>query len=95
MFVDHAANTAIGVAGDHRVTDPQGAALHQHGSHWAATTVQVRLDRHTLGFHVGVCPQVQRGVGGQQHGLLQRLDIGALLGRDVDEHRVTAEFLWH
>ena len=67
----------------------------QHGGHRTAAAVQVRLDRHTLGFHVGVGPQIQRGVGGQQHRLLQRLDVGALLSGDVDEHGVAAEILCH
>ena len=95
MLVDHAADPAVGVAGDDRVTDPQRATLNQHGGHRSTTTVQVRLDRHTLGLHVGVGPQVQRGVGGQQHRFFQRLDVGALLGGDVDEHRVAAEILCH
>ena len=95
VFVDHPADAAVGVAGDHRVADPQRAALHQNGGHRPAAAVQVRLDRHTLGLHVGVGPQVQRGVGGQQHRLEQRLDVGALLGRDVDEHGVAAEVLGH
>ncbi len=55
----------------------------------------MRLDHHTLGFHVGVGAQVQRGVGGQQHRLQQRFDVGALFGGDIDEHRVAAEFLGH
>lgn len=55
----------------------------------------MRFDRHALGFHLGVGPQIQRGIGGQQHRFFQRLDIGAVLGRDVDEHRVAAEFLGH
>ncbi len=53
----------------------------------------MRFDRHTLGLHVGVGPQVEGGVGGQQHRLFQRLDVGALLGGDVDEHGVAAEVL--
>ena len=95
VLVDHPADPAVGVAGDDRVADPQRAALDQHGGHRAATAVQVRLDRHTLGLHVGVGPQVQRGVGGQQHRFEQRVDVGALLGGDVDEHGVAAELLGH
>src|ERR1700757_1948055 len=61
----------------------------------AAGAVQVRLDRHTLGLHVGVGPQVQGRIGGQHDRLQQRLDVGALLGGDVDEHRVATEILCH
>ena len=93
MLVDHPADAAVGVAGHHRVADVQRAALHQHGGHRSTAAVQVRLDRHALRLHVGVGPQVQRGVRGQQHRLEQLLDVGALLGRDVDEHGVAAEIL--
>src|SRR6478672_4033726 len=95
VLVDHAADATIGVACDHRVADVQRAAGNQHGRDRATAAVQVRLDRHTLGLHVGVGPQVQRGVGGQYDGLEQRFDVGALLGGDVDDHGVAAEFLWH
>src|SRR5690606_34118845 len=91
----HAAHPAVGVAGHDRVAHPQRAALHQHGGHRTATTVQVRLDRHTLGLHVRVGPQVQGGVGGEQHRLEQLVDVGALLGGDVDEHGVAAVLLGH
>ena len=94
VLVDHAADAAVCVACHHRVADVQRAALNQHGGHRSATAVQVRLDGHTLGLHIGVGPQVQRGVGGQHDRLEQRFDVGALLGRDVDEHGVAAEVLW-
>ena len=87
------ADAAVGVARDDRVADPQRAALDQHGGDRAATLVEVCLDRDTLGVLVGVGPQVQRGVGGQQHRLEQRVDVGARLGRDVDEHRLAAVLL--
>src|SRR5215217_2942939 len=80
---------------DDRVADPQRAARNEHGRHRSAASVQMRLDGHTLGLHVGIGPQVEGGVGGQQHRLFQRRDVGALLRGDVDEHRVAPEFLWH
>src|SRR6476659_6502590 len=95
VLVDHAADATIGVACHHRGADVQRATGNQHGRHRATAPVQVRLDRHALGLHVGVGPQVQRGVGGQYDGLEQRFDVGALLGGDVDKHGVAAEFLWH
>ncbi len=95
MLVDHPSNTAVRVAGDNRVADPQRSALDQHGGHGAATAVEVRLDGHTLSLHVGVGPQVQGGVGGQQDRLFQRRDVGAGLRGDVDEHRVATEILCH
>ena len=45
---------AVGVAGDDRVADAQRAALDEHGGHRAAATVEVRLDRDTLGVLVGI-----------------------------------------
>ena len=42
---------------------------------------------------VGVGPQVERGVGGQDDGLEQLVEVEPGLGRDVDEHRVAAVLL--
>ena len=95
MLVDHASDAAIRIAGDDRVTDAQCAALDEHRCDRPAAAVQVRLDGHTLGFHPGVGPQIQCRVGGQQHSLLQRLDIDAVLGGDINEHGVAAEVLGH
>ena len=95
VLVDHAPDATVGIARDDRVADPQGAARNEHGRHRSAAAVQMRLDGHTLGLHVGVGPQVEGGVGGQQDRLFQRRDVGALLRRDVDEHGVATELLWH
>ena len=88
-------DAAEGVAGDDRVADAQRAALDQHGGDRAAAPVEVGLDGDTLGVLVGVGPQVERGVGGQQDRLEQVVDVQALLGGDVDEHRVAAVLLGH
>src|SRR5690606_23119406 len=93
VLVDHAAHAAVGLARHDRVADPQRAALHQHGGHRTTSAVQVRLDRHTLGGHVRVGPQIQRRVRGQQDRFQQLVDVRALLRRDVDEHRVAAVLL--
>ena len=93
VLVDHAAHASVRVARDDRVADPQRSALDEHGRHGATTTVEVRLDGDTLGVHVRVGPQVERRVRGQQHRLEQRVDVGALLGGDVDEHGLAAELL--
>ncbi len=93
VLVEHGAHAAEGVAGDDRVADAQRAALDQHGGDRTTTTVEVRLDRDTLRVLVRVGPQVERRVRGQQDRLEQRVDAGALLGRDVDEHRLAAVLL--
>jgi hypothetical protein len=63
------------------------------GRHRAAAAVEVSLDRDALGLHVRVRPQVQRRVRGEQDRLEQRVDVRALLGGDVDEHRLAAVLL--
>ena len=93
VFVDHAPDATVCVAGDDRVADPKGAALDEHRGDRSATAVQVRLDGHTLRVHLRVRPQVERRIGGQDDGLEQRLDVETLLGGDVDEHRVAAVLL--
>ncbi|SKY18313.1 Uncharacterised protein [Mycobacteroides abscessus subsp. abscessus] len=93
MLVDHASHTTVGIACHHGVADSQRSALDQHCRHRSATAVEVRLDGDTLSVHVGVGTQIERRVGSQQHRFEQLLDVGALLGRDVDEHRVAAVLL--
>ena len=44
---------------------------------------------------VRVGPQVERGVGGEDDGLEQLVDVELGLGGDVDEHRVAAVLLGH
>src|SRR5690606_5131267 len=95
VLVHHASHSTVGVARDDRVAHSQGSALHQHRGHRTAAAVEVRLDGHPLGLHVRVRPEVQRRVGGQHDRLEQPVDVRALLGRDVDEHRVAAVLLGH
>src|SRR3954452_466279 len=72
VLVEHRADAAEGRTGDDRVTDPQRAALDQHGRDGTTATVEVRLDDEALGVLVGVGPQVQGRVGGQ-HDRLEQL----------------------
>jgi len=55
----------------------------------------VRLDGDALSLPVDRCPQVQRRVRGQQHGLQQPVDVQPAPGGDVDEHGVAAVLLRH
>ena len=80
---------------DDRVTDPERAPLHEDGRHRAAAAVEVRLDRHALRVLVGVGPQVELGVGGQDDRLEQVLDADALPGGDVHEQGGAAVLLGH
>src|SRR3954471_6953830 len=93
VLVEHRPDATVGVSGDDRVTDAQGAALHEHGGNRTATTVEVRLDGHTLGRPRRVGPKVKRGVGGEHHRLEQLPDAGACHGRHVDEDRLAAVLL--
>ena len=95
LVVEHRADSAVGVADDHRVADPQRAALDQDGRDGAAAAVEVGLDRDALRVLLRVGPQVERGVRGEDDGLQQAVDVQALLGGDVDEHRVAAVLLGH
>ncbi|CAD5987479.1 protein of unknown function [Streptomyces sp. KY75] len=95
IVVEHGADSAVGVAHDHRVADAQRSALDQDGRDGTTAAVEVGLDRNTLRVLLRVGPQVQRGVGGEDDGLQERLDVEALLGGDVDEHGVAAVLLGH
>src|SRR6185312_566558 len=93
VLVEHRPHPAEGVTGDDRVAHVQRAALHQHGRHRAAAAVEVGLDRDALRVLVRVGPQVERGVGGEQHGLEQVLDADVLPGGHVDEQGLAAVLL--
>jgi hypothetical protein len=95
VLVEHGPHAAVRRAGDDRVADAQRAGLDQHGRRGATPLVEVGLDGDTTSVAVGVGPQVQGGVGGEQDGLEQLVDVLTLLGRDVDEHRVAAVLLGH
>ena len=73
----------------------EGTALDDDVGDRTATAVEVRLDGDTLGLHVRVDHELvaELDVGREEHLLQQRLDIGALLGGDVDEHGVAAVLL--
>src|SRR3954451_741215 len=93
VLVEHRPDATVGVSGDDRVTDAQGAALHEHGGNRTTTTVEVRLDGHTLGRPRRVGPKVKRRVGGEDDRLEQLPDAGAGHGRHVDEDRLAAVLL--
>src|SRR3954462_7371703 len=93
VLVEHRPDATVGVSGDDRVTDAQGAALHEHGGNRTATTVEVRLDGHSLGRPRRVGPKVKRRIGGEHDRLEQLPDAGACHGRHVDEDRLAAVLL--
>ena len=74
MVVEQRAYPTVGRTGDDRVADLERAALDQHRGNRAPALVQVGLDRHTLSVHLGVGPQVQRRIGGQDDRLEQAVD---------------------
>ena len=95
VLVEHRADAAEGLAADDRVADLERAALDEHGGNRAAALVQVRLNGNALGLLVRVRPQVQLGVRGQDDGLEQFLDAGAVARGHVDEQRLAAELFGH
>ncbi len=71
----------------------QRAALHEQRGHRTATAVEPGLDDDALRVLVGVGPQVQRGVRGEQDALEQVVDVQVRPRGDVDEQRVAAVLL--
>lgn len=66
----------------------QSTGLNEHGCHGTATLVESGFHGGTASVHIRVGTQIKFGVRGQQHGFQQLVDIGALLGGNVDEHGV-------
>src|SRR5215212_8498762 len=95
VLVEQCPDAAVRRTGDDRVTNAERAALHQHGRHRTAATVQVRLDDQTLGGLPRVRAQVERRIGSQHDRLEQLVEVQLGLGRDIDEHGVAAVLLGH
>ena len=70
----------------------QGTAGHEHRGNRAAALVELGLEDVTGGKGIGVGLELEH-VGLEQHGLEQVVDTDLLLGRDVDEHVLSAPLL--
>lgn len=92
LGIEHGADAAVGKTGDQRIAHVQGTAGHQHGSDRTAALVELSLEDVTGGKGVGVGLELEH-VGLEQHGLEQVVDTDLLLGRDVDEHVLSAPLL--
>ena len=92
LGVEHGADAAIGEAGNQRIAHVQGTAGHEHGSDRAAALVELGLEDVAGGKGVRVGLELEH-VGLEQHGLQKVVDTDLLLGRDVDEHVLSAPLL--
>ena len=87
--VEHGAHLAEDRTDDEGVADAQGAVLDEHGSHRAAAAVELGFEHGARGGQGGLGAQLLH-VGHQQDHLEQLVQIGLLLGGDVDHDRVAA-----
>ena len=92
LGVEHGTDAAIGKAGDQRIAHVQGTAGHEHGSDRATALVELGLEDVAGGKGVRVGLELEH-VGLEQHGLQKFVDTDLLLGRDVDEHVLSAPLL--
>ena len=92
LGVEHGADAAVGKAGDQRIAHVQGTAGHEHRGNRTAALVELGLEDVTGGKGVGVGLELEH-VGLEQHGLEQVVDTDLLLGRNVDEHVLSAPLL--
>ena len=92
LGVEHGADAAIGEAGNQRIAHVQGTAGHEHGSDRAAALIELGLEDVAGGKGVRVGLELEH-VGLEQHGLQKVVDTDLLLGRDVDEHVLSAPLL--
>ena len=92
LGVEHGADAAVGEAGDKRIAHVQGTAGHEHSSDRAAALVELGLEDVAGGKGVWVGLELEH-ICLEQHGLEQIVDTDLLLGRDVDEHVLSAPLL--
>jgi hypothetical protein len=95
MIIKEGSDPTVRGTGDDRVAHVERAALHQDGSYRTAPFVQVRLDSHALSIHLGIGPQVQGRVSGQDDRLQQRVQTLASDRGHIDEHGLAAVLLRH
>ena len=90
LVVDQRADAAHLGAGHDDVADPQRAALHQHGRDRAAAAIELGFDHGAFGgtFRIGL--EVEQ-FGLQRDHLEQLVEIGLVLGGDLDIDDVAAE----
>ncbi len=93
-IVEHGAHFAEHVANDEVVAVVQRSVLHQHRRHRTASAIQLgfqhRAARQTIGHRLQVLQ-----VGNQADHFHQQIEVGLLLGGDIDEHRAAAPVFRH
>ena len=92
VVVDERPHATPGRAGDERLADLEGAALHEQGGHRATADVEVRLEHDARGAAVGVGLEVL-DVGDEEERLEQVVDAVAVEGRHRDHLGVAAPVL--
>ena len=85
MRVDKRADATVALASDNGIARLERAALHEHGSHRAATLVEVRFDNEAGGQSIGVSLEL-KNVSLKDDGLKQIVDAKLLLRGNVHEH---------
>ena len=93
-IVEHGAHFAEDVADDEVVARLQGSVLHQHRRHRTASAIQFGFEHRTGGRTIGHGLQVLQ-VGNQADHFHQQVEIGLLLGRNIDEDRAAAPVFGH
>ena len=87
---DQRADAAHFGAGHDDVADPQGAALHQHGRDRTAAAIELGFDHGAFGGALGIGLEVE-DIGLQRDHFEQTVEIGLVLGGDLDIDDVAAE----
>ena len=88
-IVEHGANLAEDVADDKVFAGVQGSVVDQHGSHRAASAIQLGFQHGAGGEALGRCLELLH-VRHQADHLHELVEIGVLLRRNIDEDGVAA-----
>ena len=92
MIVDQGTDTAPRRTGNHRITDPKGAALDEDGGHRTSTDVEVRLQNDALGSALGSRAKIL-DLGDEQDLIEQFVNADVLQRRNPLEDRVATPLL--
>ena len=93
-IVEHGANFSVHVADDEIVAGAQCAVLHQHGGDRAASAIEFGFEHNAGCRTIGGRLQFLQ-VGDEADHFHQQIEVGLLLGGNIDENRLAAPLFRH
>src|SRR6185312_3405396 len=92
--IEHGANFAVHVAHDEVVAGAEGAVLHEHGCDRTASAIELGFEHDAGGRTVSIGTEFLE-IGDQADHFHQQIQVGLLLGGNVNEYGCAAPVFWN